>query len=430
MLQNQNYGGEFFSPGADKIRMQALWQVDERNFKNNCTESRFKYGPRELGLLEINANDGCGPFSSCRMPKGLIRFVNHFNSLLNVEPTDFSPVEDVIYRVFYDLDFGDPYCIFTDSPIQLCEDQYKFTFRLNDSNVVLDPEKIELFRVVPGWKFDPFHAVMSVVNHEMTQKVMRGHAVENPRRPGTYLTRDDVLERLVHAITHRYYKDFVADIVDIVNNHYWDMTEDAKSAYQADDAKVFREHDKLFWMTTTIAVHTWLKSPHALKFLIESHPIYGDCLEWDDEQQIPLVDRYTKGEVLVHGWDVYHPRSYTKIPIPPGSCIGCGELLYCTKRVNSTALFRPNECDCTVGSLDPLDTELENHGHKCISRKNICVGFVCQKCMHSAVTRTSFQKCQRTSCPNLDCKWHMGFDYRRAEMNKNRRLLLSQQVTQ
>jgi len=249
------------------------------------------------------------------------------------------------------------------------------------------------------------------------------------------VTREDILERLSEII-YGHYESLQADVEQWLYTHYSSgsvmagLTDEELLSLDSDS-----QLDKSFWTVVTLAALMWFKSPYAVRFLSEYHPVYMKLLRWDAKQGRMVVIPESGGEVVVDGWNIYTRHDLTvEEGNPPGTCESCKQSLHCTKYINAQALFHP-ECSC--GQLVNVEnTDFEGHtwtgGCKpYLDQHPPFNAFVCQRCMYMAVNRMPKEttKCQRTSCPATQCQHHMGNRAYAHELTKRRTLLLPRDTT-
>jgi hypothetical protein len=213
-----------------------------------------------------------------------------------------------------------------------------------------------------------------------------------------------------------------------MENYYDDMIYD--SSYTPEEVIEIRDakdSDFPFWAAVVTGMMTWLKSPHGLKFLMQYHPIYYELLRWDEDRQTVAVERGTDGWAVVDGWTIYTANDLDLLPtVAPGTCCVSGQPLHCTKRVNVKAIMKP--CYCGNGSRDMFDEDYySNPAH----RTDLCkkweqenppqMVFVSYAALDNILAkRDSKTKCERTSCPNTKCSYHIGDWARVRSLTANR----------
>jgi hypothetical protein len=190
--------------------------------------------------------------------------------------------------------------------------------------------------------------------------------------------------------------------------------------------------DMKFWTVATISVLMWLRSPYAIRFLAEYHPVYQAVLYWDSKADKVKVVPESGGEVIVNKWDVYtHLHLLVETNSPPGTCESCKQSLHCTKYINAQALFHPV---CSCGKLVPVEeTEFRGHDWKngdCrayLEQHKPFNAFVCQRCIQMALDGRDplIARCQRTVCPATQCPHHAGGKAYIHELTRRRTLMLT-----
>lgn len=403
-------------------KFQNLWKVHDAYM--NEPHKRFIKGSASPYIDNVLNSGSEGPLTHAPIPAGLYRYVKSIASDFGVSEENFEYVdyEDVIFSVINYIDYQEPYFLFIDSPVQITEENFAYTYKTEKGHT-LDPESIECFRVIPGWDFRHYRFVKGFMAHPMTREVMAGKRVPSPQKEGGYLTKMDVLKKIAAIVWGESFDFFGGWVDDWMFRHYENLQVDLSREEDAPSIDLIIQKEAPFWNVVSLAVIVWMKSPHAMQYLIAYHPIYGTILDWDEHKQHPVVNANSHGFAVVDGWEI-HPGGKLNIlkSKPPGSCEKCGNCLHCTKYVNARALFK-DDCSCGKG-VDPTDVEMINHGWDCKAKKTCFPAFVCQKCIFDAVNKKELMKCGRAVCPNTSCPWHMGKEMRLQALTKNRTLLI------
>ena len=417
-----------FNPAAGQERdhkyRQSLWEVHD-DLLDAAPEDRFRRTRGVSPLCEAVIESGAdGPLSCAPITEGLKHYVEHAARLAGCPGAEYAACEDVITRVFWFLDYTEPYFLFWDAPVEVSSDHLNRIYKTKNGET-LDPEKVECFKVVPGYGFDRFKKFDAALNHAVTQAVSRtGVFVHYDGRTTT--TRRDVLKGLGEILFGTHYAAFVDHFIEEWLLAYYDDLEEHMRIDQEGerfDTEAAMENDRDFWYVVALASLAWLLSPHALRFLIEYHPIYDAVLAWNTERNHPVVSP-DGGEAVVHEWDIFPASKLHVIEAAPGTCERCKEDLHCTKYLNARALFQ-NDCSCSVQDADPVDTDFYAHDWDCRIKTTAFFAFVCHKCVADTVTGSEQPKCPRAICPALRCPWHLGADFRARALTARRTRLLT-----
>jgi len=406
---------------------QTLWNVNHDSMKSPV--DRFI---QESSIYIDSISDaGQGPLEGAPIPKGMVRFAEWFVNLMGVDATKYSSVNDVAKRVLCYLDYSEPYFLFVDTSVQLVPNQLKYTYRFKNSGGILPPEKIECFKVMNGWDFKPYKLAMDFINHPVTQQVLKGEYVKHTKR-GDAVTLEDIHSRIGELIWGS--PGFLYSwIDDWLYAFYEDMPLNTASDEEQMSIDSYRQKDYVFWVTAVLGCLVWFKSPHAIPYLTEYHPVYSAILGWDVQGNKPYIVEGSGGEAIIYGWDVYNHHHITvETNAPPGSCDCCQLPLHCTKLVNATAVKHPT---CSCGQPVELDdTEFQGHswGGACgiYRREHPTVpAFACQRCLGLLLKgRNKEWACEQSqTCPNVACSHHAGRAHYLRELTKRRTLMLTQQ---
>ena len=408
---------------------QNLWKVEDLEYYKSGERFVQDYSP----LLDIIANQEAGPLESAPIPKGLVLFVTDYLNLFQAVPSRHTKLEHVLYKVFSFLDIHEFYFLLFGSLIQHNANPLLYTYRLKTNGTTLRPDKLECFHVVPQWKFEPFTEAERFVRHPDIESVLRGAVIPHHTKR-TPITETDILEKL-SEIVYGHHEVLVSEVEEWLFAFYEDIRYSTKTqdeeVYSLDADQVL---DSRYWFIATLAALIWFKSPHALRFLSEYHPIYRELLVWDKGIDRVMIDPKSGGEAIVDGWTIYTRADLVvEENAPPGTCGCCKQALHCTKFVNSEALFHPI---CSCGKpVYVEDTDGTHHfNRECVPYQQQHPpfnSFVCQRCLAMALHRLPpTTQCQRSSCPALECKHHPGASAFGSEMTNRRRMLLTQQPQQ
>lgn len=399
---------------------QRLWNVHD-SYVEDPTQ-RFQ-STRLNVLIEQNCESGYGPMGNSSLPEEMVTFVRQMLTKFRVEPCRVE-VEDTLYELMYHLDFNEPYFLFVDSAIVLKpgEEQLKKSFKLKESGRTIEPDSIEVFEINKGWSFAPYTHVMAMIQHPLAQRALDGYDARSPVN-GQIINRTTILDKIIESVwghTHGFYYL----IEEIMERRYDDeLYSKSKSPEEAENASLDMEQDTRFMAHAMAAGMLWLRSPRAVYYLIQTHPIYATLLDWNESAGHPTVAANTDGVAFVTNWDVYTKQHVHVIDAPAGTCEKCAQTVHCTKFVNVNAL-RADPCICGHVT-DPLDTDLFQHRSDCPSKKDAKFAFVCLKCMYDITYASQLQKCGRAVCPNTNCGWHMGASARIRALTEKRKLMLT-----
>lgn len=399
---------------------ERLWTVHDAYIEDPTR--RFKASGGDV-LIEHNCENGRGLMSENRIPDAMLTFVQQMLAKFRVTPGKFS-TEDVIYELMYHLDFTEPYWLFVDSAVVLCNngEHLEKTFKLKETGRTLEPDRLELFRINRGWDFAPYAKVMEFIQNPLVQQVLDGYNVVNPTTNRTVI-REDILEKVVNGVWGNL-QNLYYFCEEILERRYDDeIYHKVNSAEEAEDAAIDYQQELKHYVHAVAAGLLWLRSPMAVSFLIYAHPIYNTLLRWSEEKNCPIEDPKSGGLAIVTGWEVYTKNQVEIVDAPAGTCESCGQTVHCTKFVNINAL-RSDPCTC--GHItDPQDTELYMHSAHCPSRAKAKFAYMCQKCMYELSFGTQTPKCGRTTCPNTGCSWHVGANARIRALTEKRKLMLT-----
>ena len=425
-----------------------LWEVEDQ--KASLGQGlRFNRSRDVLSEATIEAW-GQGVFESISQShlKELERYVSDFLSFLHCPQFKSFDTMDMIRIMFAYLDYHDMYFCFFDMPVQMVMDQHEYTYIHKTTGETLNPEHTEVFQVVRGWDFAPFKEFKRRISHPSVQAYGKGERVMHGKeqRP---INREDILRILCEPVYGTYdenssqsrqsgIKEYVEDQIDgYLSEQSFDQMNDLEAVTTLKDVR-------LAIIETTvaagIAVAAWIKSPMAVPFLSQWHPVYYHILGWDNDTNKAYIEKNTGGEAIVTGWDVYTLKSVTKVEsMPAGSCRSCTLPLHCTHIINANALIY-KRCSCGK-TVHPEDLELRLHSvsggvyggsapdEACIPYRKAhpsMPSFVCYRCaekhllFETAMQAPTQYKCSRTVCPNTGCAHHWGEATRRHVLNQRR----------
>ena len=417
---------------------QNLWRVNDTYFTS--PEERFQ--KTESPLYEVASSLTCGPLEGAGIPRGMLSFAERLLALFKANPlSPFVTLEDIAYSLLRHLDFSDMYYVLVNMPVELCTGyELTSTFRFKKSGSVLNPSKLEVFKVVEGYSFPQYRDAVSFLERPDVVAVLEGAYVQHASL-GRAVTANDVrrrLQRIVGGDSPRSAADgtplegeWIEELVyDLQEGHYEGVGTFDTGDHQrnVDILENARDQDMDSWKIAVTGFLMWLRSPHAIRYLLDFHPIYQAVLEWNAETQQPQVIEGTKGFSFVYGWDVYTLRELDVEPgVAAGTCVMCKGSLHCTELVNSYGVLNPI-CDCgeavqlfVESRDDVMYDHHESYRGKQIGRKHLCeqyrarypgyprIDYLCHHCFQAAHYKTSREaKCVRTECPNTACSHHVG----------------------
>lgn len=435
--QHQSFRSEYETPTERRNKADnetpGLWAVNDKQFETPTYE-RFRQTQDQLYEATVEGY-GHGVFESIpeRALGGMKKFVQDFLKFMGYpEIPEFSVDNQVSCFLNY-LDYYDLYFIFYDTAVQLSSDNGRMTYTEKLSGSTLDPERMEIFKVQEGWKFWPYQRYMDLIRTPEIQAFAKGARPFN-KKEGRPITRSDVLAVLAEPVigSYNYFEGHISETLQWIFEEQQFAAESVEACADWGDIWGFALEST---MATTIACAAYLKSPMAIKLLSYYHPVYYEVLDWDEDQNHPVIRPGTEGECVVSGIQVYTLKTLVKHEsTPPGTCRKCSDTLHCTKYVDANALIW-KVCSCG-DYLDPADVTRSRHmSPSCqIAYKEHppIASFVCFRCAESHVKYANPAdippqlKCSRGMCPNTQCQHHLGDAFRKHELNQRRRLLLTQ----
>ncbi len=454
------YNGRGVGANTEAPRQQTLWRVNDTYFES--PEDRFQ--KQESPLYEVASSLTCGPLEGAGVPLGMIAFANHLLELFKVRPlSQFANLEDIAHSLLRYLDFQDMYYVLVNMPMELCSGyELTSTFRHKKSGSVLNPEKMEVFRVVHGYDFPQYRDAVSFLDRADVQAVLSGDYVRHSTE-GRQVTPTDVRRRLQQIIGGGQGRvaadgrvlegEWIEEIVYDLQEGYYEGVEfpDAPEDHEkcVEMLETARDQDMLAWKIAVTGFLMWFRSPHAVRYLLDFHPVYQAVLTWDPETQTPVVIEGTQGFAFAYGWDVYTLRELDVEPgVPAGTCAKCRSSLHCSTLVNSYGVLNPT-CDCgeavqiLVNSRDDVMYDHhESYSRRQVSKGSLCeqyrarypgyprIDYLCFHCFQAAFYRTPQEaKCTRTVCPSLKCPHHVGQAMYIQSLNARRRQSLTHQTS-
>jgi len=450
-LNQPEYQARIQAPESPQEGDGILWEVEDHKAAYGQGD-RFNRSRDVLSEATIEAW-GQGVFESISQSslREIKKYVDDFLDFLHCPTFKSFDSMDMIRIMFAYLDYHDMYFCFYDMPVQMCMDQHEFTYINKATGETLNPEHTEVFRVARGWDFAPFRTFKQRISHPSVQAFGKGEQVMHSKeqRP---ITREDILRVLCEPVYGNYdenssqsrqsgLKEYVEDQVDAyLSEQTFDVRNDMEKVQDFNDV---RQAIIEATVAAGIAVCAWIKSPMAVPFLSQWHPVYYHILGWDNDTNKAYIEPGTGGEAVVTGWEVMTLKSVTKLEnMPAGSCRSCQLTLHCTHILNANALIY-KVCSCGK-PVHPDDLELDLHSipgpYRGTARDERCVpyrkahpslpSFVCYRCaekhllFETAMQAPPQYKCSRTVCPNTGCAHHWGEATRRQVLNQRRRQML------
>jgi hypothetical protein len=272
-----------------------------------------------------------------------------------------------------------------------------------------------------------------LLSDERTATVARGGFVAHPSNTRN-MDITDIMAPMFEAVYSKW--DYSRSFVEHLMTQFHDdlkyniRTGDLNALQQIEDA---REQDFVTWAAVTLGVMTWLKSPHGLKFLMQTHPVYSSVLDWNEDTDRPMVARDSGGFALVDGWTIYTAQDLElREGVKPGTCEVSKQQLHCTQLVNVHAVM--HKCFCGK-QRDVLDADEWSHDPEhphpsCRRWKEHYnppqMRFISYAALDNQLSgRDPKTKCQRHSCPKTDCTYHAGYGYRIQSLTENRARMLT-----
>ena len=405
------------------------WDVDD-NY-HSAQEKRF--APDASPFIEMTTENGSGVFEGIAVPKGLMDFVaQKFLPSFNLHMPKQSSIHDIIVEVFRFLDWEEPYFFLVDMPVSIVKDDKLLkTYKNKRDNSVLDPDRLELFKVQFGWKFPHYTYVHKLLSDPRTAAIAAGQYVAHPRENRPMHTLD-VLGPVVEAVFYNNWDWFYTTVDKWIEIYYDNLAYSAGCDGIESLYKLREDKDSCgpFWYAVAAGVMTWLKSPHGLKFLIMSHPVYEAVLDWNWETNTPNLVKDSGGLAIVSGWTIYTLADVEEISVPAGTCCVLGEPLHCTKLVNVKAV--KNLCACGYPRNIMVEDYYEDHHHTHAACREWAMAnpaqmvFISFGALENIVEgHPTGSECSRYSCPRTSCRLHAGQAARLGALTKQRTQMLT-----
>jgi hypothetical protein len=423
---NNNTFSSFEERNKHINKSQSLWNVNDSYYDN--AEERFMTAPP--AFLESVLDGGMGPLETAPVPNGLISFVTDLVKRFGIVPSNLVEPADVVSRFMSFLDYTEPYYLLAESAVELCPGMnVDNVFRMKKSKTVLPPDKVECFKVNAGFDFPKYKIAEQLLNHPSAQAVLDGKYIRHSKR-GDAVTKLDIIRSVCDAVWGN--SHFIECFVDDwIYSHY-------ESGDLPQSPPDNGRSDALFWYVIAIGCLVWFKSPFALKYLIDYHPVYYAVLGWNHDKGHPYVRDGSDGLAVVYGWEIYTMEHLiVETDVRGGSCAVCRQSLHCTKVVNSWAVVDPI---CSCGRPYKIDVEDEHEirygrdGHhlgECEPYKMAHPGFprvdfICMHCLYNKMNKLPDEmKCGRRECPNVRCVHHLGSSAYVRGLTENRRMLIA-----
>ena len=411
-----------------------LWTVDD----NFIDQPGLKFERQFNPLIEATVEQwGCYQFDNAKVPHKMFAFVDRFVRMLGIPWSKFSSIENVCNELLHRIEYDEPYFFLMDMRVQLYHGETLHTYRHRATGDILDPSRVEVFKLDRSWDYKPYYAVKNMMEHPGMQAFLSGTAI-----PPGCKDRREAMPKVLAKISEVVWGPFgwiESLVTDMVTSY------EEGEAYNSDHIKDAREREEFasalvfdypFWVASALGVMTWLKGPEALEFLIQYHIVYDRIFDIHDDGTIGLHSG-TGDEVIVEGCNVYTHRELEKIEYRrPDSCVRCGTHVHCTKYVNLTALAHKT-CSCgnDINPLDSNETLQTEHGFRrsCqayFQQHPPRYGFMCQRCLFMSVQgMTEDIQCGRVTCPATTCPNHQGAWQRMRALTQQRTRQLTASVS-
>jgi hypothetical protein len=272
---------------------------------------------------------------------------------------------------------------------------------------------VEVFKANENHVYRQYEDVRGFLGLPQVEAVLRGEWVDHPKSPGNAYTKTDVIRHISRLLwgsemfvehwreewRYAYYEDCETPV---------GISSEAKSRLIASEA--------LFWDVAMIATLTWIRSPHALPFLIQYHPIYYAVFDYNADNNTVKVVPGSGGVAFAVGWSVYTLAEIeVERGVEGGSCVGCKQPLHCTKLIHVRATTQP-VCYCgTERAIDVSEAYMIRHKTIQCDRYNKDfpdhnrAEYVCIRCLFNRMNKLHEEtRCGRTLCPAVKCPHHMG----------------------
>lgn len=396
----------------DFSRNKALWEVDDTFLEN----PRSKFDKTSSPLIEATVEMwGCYQFDQVKhFPEAMIHFVTNFVGTMGIIPSKYTNIGDVCSSILCRIDYEEPYFFLVDTLIQMSHNELTHSYRHRGTGDILNPARLETFKINREWTFKPFWDVKKVMEEPRIVEFLSHNII-----PSQFKSRDEAILALfakIGTIVWGNVSWLEGMVEEAISSHAENLIYDNRVAHdeQANaDVHDALADDKLFWMAGALGLVTWLKGPNAVSFLTQYHTIYDNLLCVNDDGTVtPWPD--TGDEVVVDSSTIYTHKDLEFLPNRPAdTCMCCKIQTHCSKELNVTALLNPT-CSCGQ-TLDPMVTDdpYGYHNHRnCQAYKEahpVRTGFVCQRCIFMTVNQLGqHTKCGRTICPAVTCPHHMG----------------------
>jgi hypothetical protein len=402
---------------------KSVWEVND----HLLIKPEIRFQPEGCPLIEATVyNWSVAIFEDARIPDDLTQFVVGLCKMFHIPKPTLCDVEDPLISMLQHIGYQDPYLPLVDTMVQLTNHSMLYTYKVKSTGDTLDPSKVEVFAVNTDWKFEPYYAAQSIIEAPAFQAFLRGEYIPE----AAMIAANGDVTRARHETILMALEKLINSVYGPMQNFNWVVSENMfafhdnnsfeerharTSGMTQADIDAAQTADELFWMVASAATVIWLKSPRALPFLIEKHPVYACLLYEDPDTGKIMLEPNTGGKVLVDHEQVYTLYEIAEFKTaPPGSCESCGGAHHCSKYINIVALKNPI-CSCG-DEVDPRDTGLSSHNpqnYRCkpyATKYPPTSGFVCQRCMHVTLNNLDRQTtpCGRVTCPATDCRFHMG----------------------
>ena len=421
---------------------KGLWEVND----NDAKDLSRRFQRQESALIDLLCDSGKGSMGlEWNLPKQCELFIRRFFlERLNIRESSFINLNKMMNYIFTTMDVEEPYFFLVDMPVHLSQDADNNTYRDKKTHSTLNPETIEIFKIKFGWNFPHYTYVHSVLADKRTEAIARGEFVAHPSMTRN-MDIEDVFEMLsiiwaakqndVTGKWEPFWEVVKTTIERWKSSYYEEMLYDATTREEKDKIEEAEERDYWAWIAVSIGVMTWLKSPHGLKFLIETHPIYEQLLYWDYDALVPgpRPEKDTGGFAVISGWNIYTARDLEVLPgVKPGTCSVSGQTLHCTQLVNANAVKHPCFCGKRRDYLEDSEwRSQQDHPYASCKEWHKLYGkpsmhFISYAALYNQLSGCDPQtRCQRHMCPNTSCGYHAGYAARIHALTENRTRMLT-----
>lgn len=442
MLQFHEYNEPSYTEILSGIEnpKHSIWNIDDDAEIQTGREVETKglYGIYDIGYEGPLNNDMNVVYGATRHVKQVLTDLSAPTSFFDYK------VESIVSQTLFDIDYQLPYLLFEDTGVEYVPAPTDQLFRVNKKssqlfNSILNPELIEIYRVKMGFDFKNFFESKKLYTHPNTQRlfaegpfVIQG-ADGAPLHFDLKVVNQELVKTLWAAENTSSFSYFCEEIRDRLCD---DIEYDYKKKDQYLDALEQRvladNHENILDYVKFVILLTisWLKSPMAVRYLVDCHAIYNHLLYEGDDGRIKVhaesggfVVMLSKVDNCLGYSSVTDIEFFTKedldiIPATVGTCRSCGDSFHCSKYVNISAMENPT-CYCGE-KVNPLsEVGYDPYGHDSVHTRRECqdfftlhkpvFGHYCQRCLYKIASKLHSEvPCYRTRCPKVNCRHHQG----------------------